>query len=444
MKRLPTFPVVLAGFAAFLDLYATQPLLPLLARTFDASTFEVGLTITAPVIAVALAAPAIGGLADRLGLRRVIVTSAILLSLATALAATSTSLAQLVFWRFMQGVVTPGIFASTIAYIHQVWPASRAARGTAAYGSGTVLGGFTGRALVGIVAADSTWHMSFVALAILNGAVAIALWALMPSDRDARLEPARSAEHARLKPSRSEEAHASAESARLEPSRSIEQVRLTPSRSVEPPDGRSAKASAERRLAALFRNRRLVATFGVGFCVLFTQVAMFTYVTFLLAAPPFNLSTVALGWLFVVYLVGAAVTPLSGAWIDHYGHRAGLASAMAIGGTGALLTLAPWLPSIVAGLALCATGVFVAQATSSSYIGAVTTRDRGLAVGVYSTFYYSGGSAGGALPAVFWSRGGWPACVALVFAVQMTGTLISFTQWGPAVTTPAPEPLPPP
>jgi MFS transporter, YNFM family, putative membrane transport protein len=404
-SRLPTFPVVLAGFAAFLDLYATQPLLPLLARTFGATTFQVGLTITVPVVAVALAAPAVGRLADHFGLRRIIITSAVLLAVATALAATATSLAQLIVWRFFQGVVTPGIFASTIAYVHEVWPASRVSRGTAAYMSGTVVGGFTGRAVAGIVAADSTWHMSFVALAILNGAVAAALWLWMPAE---------SAEH---RP---------------------KALGADISRATNP------MVSGERRLGNLLRNRRLVATFAVGFCVLFTQVAMFTYVTFFLAAPPFNLSTVALGWLFVVYLVGAAITPLSGAWVDRYGHRAGLASAMAIGGTGALLTLVPALPAIIAGLALCSTGVFIAQATSSSYIGAVTTRDRGLAVGVYSTFYYGGGSAGGALPALFWSRGGWPACVALVFAVQAIGAAISFTQWTPTATAPAGDPLPPP
>ena len=71
--ELPTLPVVLAGFAAFLDLYAPQPLLPLLARTFGASTFEAGLTVTASTMAVAVFAPFIGRLADRLGLRRVIV-----------------------------------------------------------------------------------------------------------------------------------------------------------------------------------------------------------------------------------------------------------------------------------------------------------------------------------------------------------------------------------
>jgi YNFM family putative membrane transporter len=377
---VPTFAVVLAGFAAFLDLYATQPLLPLLARTFDATTFRVNLTVTAPTIAVALAAPAVGRLADRIGLRRTILASAFALTVTTALSATASTLTQLILWRFLQGIVTPGIFASTIAYVHEVWPASRAGRGTAAYMSGTVLGGFTGRAVAGMMAADVSWHAGFVALALLNGAVAVVLWLRLPTE-PRRHRPALKA--------------------------------------------RGDLAS----VGHLFTNRRLIATFGVGFCVLFTQVAMFTYVTFHLARPPFSLSTVALGWLFVVYLVGAAVTPLSGAWVDRYGHRAGLASAMAIGGTGALLTLLPSLPAIIAGLALCSTGVFIAQATTSGYIGAVTEKDRALAVGLYSTFYYGGGSTGGALPSLVWTRGGWPACVGLVMAVQFIGAAIAYTQW---------------
>ena len=82
------------------------------------------------------------------------------------------------------------------------------------------------------------------------------------------------------------------------------------------------------------------------------------------------------------------------------------------------MTLLPWLPGIVCGLTLCATGVFIAQGTASSYIGAVTTRDRALAVGLYSTFYYAGGSVGAALPAALWTHAGWPGCVALIVAVQ--------------------------
>jgi predicted MFS family arabinose efflux permease len=393
VRPLPTVPVVLAGAAAFLDLYATQPLLPLLARTFQASTFDVGLTITAPTVAVALAAPGVGRLADLFGLRRVIVASAATLTLATALAATSRTLHQLVFWRFVQGVATPGIFASTVAYIHEVWPSSRAGRATAAYMTGTVLGGFTGRALAGLVAAGAGWRASFLALAALTGAVALTLWLRLPAERS----PA------------------------------------APAAGPRPPGSRWME---KQSIARLFRNRRLVATFGVGFCVLFAQVAMFTYVTFHVAAPPYSLSTVALGWLFVVYLVGAAVTPFSGRWIDSYGHRSGIGAAMAMGAAGALLTLVPWLPAIIAGLGLLATGVFVAQATSSSYIGAVTTADRALAVGMYSTFYYAGGSLGAVLPSALWNLGGWPACVALVVLVQCGGSAVAFTQWAPAAGSP--------
>jgi YNFM family putative membrane transporter len=385
MRREPTFPIVLAGAAAFLSLYATQPLLPLLARTFHASTFDVGLTITAPTIAVAIFAPLVGRLADRAGLRRVIVASAFLLAAATALAATSSSLRQLLLWRFVQGVITPGVFAGSVAYIHEEWPAERAGRGTAAYMTGTILGGFTGRAVAGLVAVDFSWHASFAALALLTFAIAAALFAWLPADHTPR-------HHHR-------------------------------------------DLGHRGSLLQHLRNRQLATTYAIGFCVLFTQVAMFTYVTFHLAAPPYHLSTAALGWLFVVYLIGAVVTPFGGGWIDRYGHRAGLGIAMGIGATGALLTVAPWLPAIVAGLALSSTGVFIAQAATSSYIGAVTTQDRASAVGLYSTFYYTGGSVGAALPAALWSRGGWPACVALIVAVQTAGVLIAFTQWTPARAT---------
>ena len=140
-----TFPVMLAGFAAFLDLYSTQPLLPLLARTFHASSFAVSLTITAPTLAVAIAAPWTGRLSDSFGLRKVIVGSAAALAVATLLAATARDLRELIAWRFAQGLATPGLFASAIAYIHEEWPPSHVGRATAAYVSGTVIGGVIGR-----------------------------------------------------------------------------------------------------------------------------------------------------------------------------------------------------------------------------------------------------------------------------------------------------------
>jgi YNFM family putative membrane transporter len=379
MRRQPTVAIVLSGSAAFLNLYATQPLLPLLQHTFNASRFAVGLTVTAPTIAVALSAPFVGRLADNLGLRRVIVGSAFLLALTTGLAALSTSLGQLIAWRFVQGITTPGIFAGTIAYIHEMWPASRAGRATAAYMTGTILGGFTGRVLAGLIAADARWQSAFAALAVVSLAIAITLFVSLPADAGSR--------------------------------------------------HRARSRAGRGALLRHMRNGQLLTTYAIGFCVLFTNVAVFTYIPFYLAAPPFRLSTAALGWLFVVYLIGAVVTPFGGWWIDAYGHRAGLALAMAIGAAGALLTLATSLPAIIVGLSLVCTGVFVAQTTTSSYIGAVTTGERALAVGLYSTFYYTGGSVGAAAPAALWNLGGWAACVAVVVLLQIAAVVITFVFW---------------
>jgi MFS family permease len=380
--RPRVLPVVLAGFVAFLDLYATQPLLPLLMRVFGANHFAVSLTVTASTLGVALAAPIVGRVADRVGLKRVIVTSAMVLAAATAFASTSSTLPQFIGWRFVQGLVTPGIFAIAIAYIHEEYPAWYAGRATGAYVSGTVTGGFCGRVLVGLIAGSVGWKPAFAVLAGVNVIAAAAIAAWLPRER----------------------------------------------RAGSPvPAAIGGGASTIR----LLRNRRLFATDVVGFCVLFSQVAAFTYVTFHLEAAPYRLSTTALGWLFVVYLFGAAVTPIAGRWVDVYGHRVGLAVGMAVGVAGALLTLASPLWAIVIGLALIGAGVFIAQATASSYIGVVTSENRGLAVGLYSTAYYLGGTGGGALPSLFWERGGWTACVLMIVVVQAVTLAVALAFWRP-------------
>lgn len=383
MARVRTFPVVLAGFTAFIDLYATQPLLPLLARIFHASHFAVSLTVTASTIAVAIAAPIVGRLGDRLGSRRVMIGAAAGLAVTTLGAATASGLWSLIAWRFLQGVFTPGVFAVAIAYIHEQWPAARVGSVTAAYVSGTVIGGFAGRLIAGLLASAIGWRASFAGLGTINILSALALWLWLPAGRAV--------------------------------------ARTVPG---------SAAAIVRRHL----RNRQLLATYAVGFCVLFSLVALFTYVTFYLAAPPFELTTGELGSLFAVYLVGAAITPVSGKWIDRRGPRAGLLMAAGFGVFGATLTLGHSLAAVVAGLALGASGVFIAQAAATSHVGATAGEGRGVAIGLYSMFYYIGGSAGAALPGALWTIGGWPACVALVAAVQVATVVLAFAFWEPSAS----------
>ena len=108
--------------------------------------------------------------------------AAFLLAVPTLLTATSTSLGQLLFWRFWQGVFTPGIFAVTIAYINEEWEDGVGAA-MSAYVAGTVLGGFSGRMVAGLAAAHLSWRWAFVLLGLLNALGGLAIWLWLPQGR---------------------------------------------------------------------------------------------------------------------------------------------------------------------------------------------------------------------------------------------------------------------
>jgi MFS family permease len=180
----------------------------------------------------------------------------------------------------------------------------------------------------------------------------------------------------------------------------------------------------------MLRNRRLVATFAVGFNVLFSLVGVFTWITFHLSAAPFFLSTTALSSLFFVYLIGLAVTPAAGYLITRVGLRAGIGGAILCSICGVLLTLEPSLPVVIAGLALLSSGVFIAQTASSTHLRvAAPAGTRVTAAGIYVTCYYLGGAAAGVVPGAFWALGGWPACVGFIVAMQAIALTIALIGW---------------
>jgi predicted MFS family arabinose efflux permease len=376
--------VTLAGIGVFLNLYATQPLLPLFEQIFHASKSEVGRTVSAATLGVALSAPFCGALAERVGRRKVIVLSISLLALPTILAATASGLSQLVFWRFLQGLVMPGVFAVAIAYIAEEWPRHRVPQVMSIYVSGTVLGGFLGRIFTGVAATyhlipfvAPSWRNGFVAIGVFDLVFGLLLWRWLPHDSP------------------------------------------LPDRGREPTD-----------IMRHLRNPQLIATFAVGFNVLFSLVATFTYVTFYLAAPPFGLSSAQLSALFMVYLVGLVITPVGGVLISRVGSRTALIASVVAGILGVLLTLVPNLLVILLGLILCSSGVFVCQAASTTYIHhAVQSGGRASAAGLYVAFYYVGGSVAGVLPGMLWRFGQWKACVALIVFVQLVTVAIAGGIW---------------
>jgi predicted MFS family arabinose efflux permease len=371
--------VGLAGYCAFVNLYAPQSILPMLSREFGASASEVSTIITVSTLAVALTAPFTGAVADVLGRKRVIVAAMFMLAIPTVMTGLSDSLSALIFWRAAQGLVLPAIFAVTVAYIGDEWPHQEATTAAGIYSSGSSIGGFTGRLFTGLLADLVGWRAGFFALAGIAVACAAVVAVILPPER---------------KFVRSE-----------------------------------GLLASTRQMLAHFRNGQLLATYAVGFGVLFNFICTFTYVSFHLAAPPYNLSASWLGALFVVYLAGSVLAPWTGWAVGRFGRRRFVVRVIALWAVGIALTLAPSLPLIIAGLAISAGCGLICQAVSTGYVTITAKTGRSSAVGLYVTSFYIGGSFGAALGGIAWTYGAWPACVALVVAMLLVMAGIVYFAW---------------
>jgi len=376
---IPRIAIGLAGFCAFLNLYAPQALLPSLAHEFGVGAAAISTIMTASTLAIALTAPFTGAVADVLGRKRVITAAMIAVVVPTTLVGLAADVHQLVLWRFTQGLLFPPIFAVTVAYIGDEWPPSQVTSIAGIYTAGSSLGGFSGRFLSGLLADLFGWRVAFLALAALTliGAVGIAL--MLPRER-----------------------------------------KFVPSVGI---------VSSIVQMLRHLQNPQLVATYAVGFGVLFNFIATFTYVSFHLAAPPYNFSATLLGAIFVTYLVGVAAAPTAGRAVGRFGRRKFTLSVIALWMCGIALTLIPSIALIMLGLALCAGCGILCQTVSTGYVTTTAKAGRSSAVGLYVTSFYFGGSVGAFVPGLAYERGGWPACVALVAGILTIMALIVMLTW---------------
>ncbi|MHA6573762.1 MFS transporter [Pseudomonas yamanorum] len=365
----------LCGCAAFLNLYATQSILQTFAANFEVSAKAAGWSITVTTLAVALTAPFVSRLTGRFEQRTVISVAALLLALPALMTAYASSFAELLVWRFIEGMLIPVVFATSVAYIGDRWRGGTVTEVTSLYVAGTVLGGFAGRFVTGVMTEYVGWREAFELLAVLSLMVGGFIQFLLPDN------PPRVAQ----------------------PATTWSDVLSTP----------------------------LLAAYAVGFCVLFSQVATFTYAGLYLSQAPFDLGPAALGTIYMVFLLALVVIPIAGRLSKSRPQSELLTAAAALGVCGSALTLLPSLWSIVLGLALSSTGVFLAQAAASAFTTATARHNKAGAVGLYLTCYYLGGSFGAIAPALIWGRWGWTGCVALIIGFQLLSLLIALAGWKP-------------
>jgi MFS transporter, YNFM family, putative membrane transport protein len=358
---LRSIVIGLTAFLTVVDLFATQAILPLLASHYQVTPAAMGFAVNATTMGMAAAGLIVGFFSPHIDRRLGILISLAALAVPTTLLAVAPNLLVFTLLRIAQGLCMASAFTLTLAYLGEQCSATDAGTAFAAYITGNVASNLVGRLLSASVADSFGLASNFYLFALLNVAGAALVY------------------------------------------HTIQKVRPM-----------HAMDSASSPLAAAlhhWRNERLRAAFGFGFCILFAFIGTFTYVNFVLVRPPLSLGMMDVGLVYFVFLPSLATTLFAGRAVACFGTRPVIWGSLGFAALGLPLMLSAHLAAVLTGMVLVGVGTFFAQAVATGYVGQAAQHDRGIASGTYLACYFCGGLLGSAVLGQLFDRFGWPACV---------------------------------
>jgi len=379
-----------AGVSTFALLYSTQALFPELVDSFGVSATQSTLALSLTTAGLGVTLLVVGPLSDVIGRTRLIHLSLAASAVVAAACAFAPTWEALLALRLAEGVALAGLPAVATAYLREELHPSTHARAAGVYIGGTAVGGMAGRLVTGGVAEVLGWRWALAAAALLGLGCAVVVALLLPASRHF----------------------------------------------VARPTGHRAFLEMAGRALS---DRGLLALYGIASLAVGAFVAVFNALGFRLAGAPFHLGVGAASLVFLAYIVGAVGSTVAGRLADRFGRRSVVPAGCVVALTGLLLTLPPWLPTMVAGVAVLTVGFFVVHGVASGWVparahaGGVST---GQAASLYLFAFYLGSSVFGSLGARTWSGAGWPGVVALAAALLcLTGGLSVFLRRTPPLVT---------
>ena len=366
--------IALMAFLTVVDLFATQAILPSLAAAYGVSPAAMSLAVNASTFGMAVASLAMAFFGGHLDRRLGISVALAFLAVPTLLLSVAPNLAVFAALRVAQGLCMASAFALTLTYLGEHSSAQDRAGAFAAYITGNVASNLVGRLASATLTLDFGIAANFAAFAVLNLAGAWLAWVYVEAT----------------------------------PKGGAHVMSMSPFAAV----------------AMHLRNPALLATFGIGFCILFAFIGTFSFVNFVLMRPPLGLGMMELGLVYFVFLPSIATTPVAGAFAARMGARPALWGGLAIAGAGLPLLLSGSVAAVIAGLGMVAAGTFFAQAVATGFVGRAAEAERGAASGIYLASYFSGGLVGTAVLGQLFDRFGWPACAGGVAAALAVAAVL--------------------
>jgi DHA2 family multidrug resistance protein len=161
-RLIVTVGVMAAVLLQVLDTTIANVALPHMQASLSATQDTINWVLTSYIVASAIALPISGWLADRVGRKRLLLISVVLFTAASVLCATATSLAEMVFFRALQGVGGAFIVPLAQATLFDINPREKHGQAMALFGGGVMIGPILGPVLGGWLTDNYNWRWVFL------------------------------------------------------------------------------------------------------------------------------------------------------------------------------------------------------------------------------------------------------------------------------------------
>jgi MFS transporter, YNFM family, putative membrane transport protein len=350
--------------AAFTTVYITQPVLPIIQNEFAVNARIASLSVSVVIFGIALANLPFGMIADQYPIKPIILTGGTIIAVTSLLCAITHNIWILIVARFIQGIFIPSLTTCIAAYLSQSLPAARLNVVMGSYVSATVAGGLGGRLLGGWIHPPLHWRYAFVSASVfLIAATVVTVFLLPGEDRKEKLE------------------------------------------------------SQQTSFVQLLEQPGLLRMLAVAFGAFFVFSSTFNYLPFYLSTPPFSARTEVITLMYLAYLIGIVVGPLSGRLSNHIGSGATMMIGSLVFAAAIAATLIQSLAVIAVSLVAVCAGFFTIHAAAVGLLNRRLTSSRGRANSLYVLFYYLGGAAGITAYGYAYTSHGWVGAVVVGIAV---------------------------
>ncbi|WP_339675684.1 DHA2 family efflux MFS transporter permease subunit [uncultured Zhongshania sp.] len=186
---LVTFGTLAATMMQALDTTIANVALPHMQGSLSASQEQVAWVLTSYIVASAIATTPTGYLANRYGVKRIFLIAIVGFTVASMLCGIASSLAEIVFFRLLQGVFGAALVPLSQTTLLDSYPPEKQGAAMAAWGVGVMIGPILGPALGGWLTEYYSWRWVFYINLPIGIATFFALKSALPDSESRRAEP---------------------------------------------------------------------------------------------------------------------------------------------------------------------------------------------------------------------------------------------------------------